>query len=101
MAVPKPRLLLKSELGGMVTHENAERWQQREHPSLQEEREQGGDSPAPVTECGLSRQPEKESGSTRGVAGSDGLIVAHVPDLGSLGLLMQQCETSQVFQEGM
>lgn len=32
---------------------------------------------------------------------SDGLIVAHVPDLSSLGLLMQQGKTSQVLQEGM
>lgn len=28
---------------------------------------------------------------------SEGLIVAHVPDLGSLGFLMQQCEAGQVF----
>lgn len=35
------------------------------------------------------------------VSHSDGLLVAHVPDLGRLGLLVQQGQTGQVFQEGM
>lgn len=47
------------------------------------------------------REPEGWGGSpapaTQGWAASDGLVVAHVPDLSSLGLLMQQCKTSQVF----
>lgn len=28
---------------------------------------------------------------------SDGLLVTHVPDLSSLGLLVEQCKTSQIF----
>lgn len=49
----------------------------------------GGSSPALVTQGFLSRR--------RGWATSYGLIVAHVPDLSSLGLLVQQSEACQVF----
>lgn len=43
------------------------------------------------------QQAAGEKLATQGWAASDGLVVAHVPDLSSLGLLMQQCKTSQVF----
>lgn len=42
-------------------------------------------------------RPLSSSAGSQGEAGSDGLIVAHVPDLSSLGLLMQQRKTGQVF----
>lgn len=42
-------------------------------------------------------QAAREKPATRGWDASDRLVVAHVPDLSSLGLLMQQCETGQVF----
>lgn len=43
------------------------------------------------------QQAAGEKLATQGWAASDGLVVAHVPDLSSLGLLMQQRKTSQVF----
>lgn len=104
----KAKVIIEVRAGGMVTRENAEHWQQREDPVFRKKgnREvtgaQNHQSGVAVLLQRLSvasagGRPEREAGSTRGVAGSDGLIVAHVPDLSSLGLLMQQCETSQVF----
>lgn len=60
-----------------------------------ENRRSWGGCPAPATESS-SAGSQREAGIAR-VAVSDGLIITHVPDLSSLSLLMQQCETGQVF----
>lgn len=45
----------------------------------------------------LGYSPALSAKYSLAVVASDGLLVTHVPDLSSLGLLMEQCKTSQIF----